>query len=104
MGYIQTKDLTDISNYCKSRCKKIINEHSKNNIKYYRGQYKGYMYGITVISYISKNKTRLNFSQLYRIIKDEKLNITSKHIKDRDYQSGIVDALYDLMNYLSQSI
>lgn len=101
MGYLLYKDFNDINDYCKSRCKKIINEHNKSTLNYARGQYKGYMYGISITSYLNKNKNRITNIKLYKIIKDEKNNVQHQYIQDRDYQKGIIDSLYDLMNFVS---
>jgi len=101
MGYLLHKDFNDITDYCKSRCKKIINEHNKTTLKYSRGQYKGYMYGISITTHLNKNKIKTTNIKLYKIIKDEKNRIQHQYIKDIDCQKGIVDSLYDLMNYIS---
>lgn len=101
MKYIQNKDFNDINSYCKSRCKKIINEHCKTTIQYYRGMYKGYMYGITITTHFINAKVKITHSKLYYIIKEEKNKIQLKYIKDRDVQKGLIESLYDLMNFLS---
>ena len=101
MKYLDTRDLTDISNYCKSRCNKAINEHNKNNIKYYKGKYKGYMYGVTIVNHLTKNKIKITDTKLYQTIKEEKLTIQNKYIKDSDLKKGLIDSLYELMNYVS---
>ena len=101
MGYLQINDLNDINSYCKSRCKKIINEHNKTTVIYSRGQYKGYMYGITISTHFTKSKTKITHIKLYKIIKDEKNRIQYLYIKDIDFQKGLIDSLYDLMNYVS---
>ena len=101
MGYLLINDLNDINSYCKSRCKKIINEYNKTTVSYYRGQYKGYMYGISITIYFSKSKTKITNIKLYKLIKDEKNKMQYMYIKDIDFQKGLIDSLYDLMNYVS---
>lgn len=101
MGYLQQKDFKDIIDYCKSRCKKIINEHNKSTVIYYRGMYKGYMYGISITTHILKSKTKITNVKLYKIIKDEKNKIQFQYIEDKDLQKGLIDSLYDLMNFVS---
>ena len=94
-------DLSDINSYCKSRCKKIINEHNRTTVSYCRGQYKAYMYGITITMHFIKSKTKITHIKLYKIIKDEKNRMQYMYIKDIDFQKGLIDSLYDLMNYVS---
>lgn len=101
MGYLQINDLNDINSYCKSRCKKIINEHNKTTLNYSRGQYKGYMYGISISVHFSKTNTKITHIELYKIIKEEKNKMQYMYIKDFDFQKGLIDSLYDLMNYVS---
>jgi len=102
MGYILTTDLNDIIDYCKSRCKATILNHNKSNIKYYRGMYKGYMYGISISKYFKTTKTKLTHAKLYHVIKEEKNKIQFTYIKDADIQKGLLESLYDLMNYVSK--
>ena len=99
MMYLTVNDLNDINSYCKSRCKKIINEHNKTTVFYNRGLYKGYIYGITISTHFTK--TKITHMKLYKIIKDEKNRIQYMYIKDIDFQKGLIDSLYDLMNYIS---
>lgn len=101
MKYLETKDINDIENYCKSRCKKIINEYNKSSITYHRGLYKGYMFGISIVRHISNEKRKTTDTRLYKLFKDEKLRIQSTYIKDGDLNRGLLDSLYDLMNYAS---
>ena len=101
MRYLLLHDLNDINSYCKSRCKKIINEHDKTTLKYSRGQYKGYMYGISLSAHFSKLKVKITQAKLYKIMKDEKNKIQYKYVKDTELKKGLMDSLYDLMNYIS---
>ncbi|MEA2072739.1 MAG: hypothetical protein U9O86_04080 [Campylobacterota bacterium] len=59
------------------------------------------MYGVSITTHFTKSKLKTTHIKLYKIIKDEKNKIQYKYIKDIDFQKGIVDSLYDLMNFVS---
>lgn len=95
MNYLESYHLTDLINYCRNKCIKIVIDHhndDKNEIVYYRGQYSGYLYIKKLASKLKKNKKRLTNIELYNHIKVHK----NWEAKSRGEQ----DALYDIMNYL----
>ena len=73
----------------------------KSTVSYYRGMYKGYMYGISITTHFTKNKIKITHIKLYKILKDEKNKIQHKYINNIDFQKGLLDSLYDLMNFVS---
>lgn len=102
MGKIlQIYEIKEIRDYCKNRCQKAIKEHTNDNIDYHRGLYRGYMYGISITQYYIKKNERLSSSLLYKTIKEQKQQLIYKFISKEQYKKGIIDALYDLMNFVS---
>lgn len=101
MKNIQIHELRDINDYSKSRCKKIIQEYSLININYYRGQYKGYIYIIKLVNTIISKNYRMKHYELYNIIKNQKNLVLRKYHPKNDYKNGVIDALYDILNYTS---
>lgn len=99
--YLQFYELEDLNSYCKSRCQKIIQEHTIPKVNYYRGQYKGYTYGIKVSSNIKNKKLYITHRKLYIIFKDAKHDILAKYLSDPEFKKGLLNSLYDLMNYVS---
>lgn len=102
MIYIQQHILKDIENYSSFRCRKIIEEYNTNKIYYYRGQYKGYIYIVKMIKSLIAHNSRLKRFELYNHIKSQKNIVLSKYHPQNDFKSGIVDSLYDIMNYISK--
>ena len=99
MGYYY--DLKDSKLYCQSRIRKLIKEQNSKTIWYDRGQYVGYKYGLTIVSFYKNQKVKSVV--LYKVIKYQKNNVQYKYIKEADYQKGMSDGLYDLMNYITRA-
>lgn len=99
--YLQIYEIKEIGDYCKNRCQKVIREYTNDNIEYNRGLYKGYMYGVSITQFFIKKNERVNSRVLYNTIKEQKQLMLYKFISQEQYKKGIIDALYDLMNYVS---
>ena len=96
MKYLESYHLTDLENYCKNKCVKIVIEHhndNKNEIIYYRGLYCGYLYGKKLSASLKRTRKRITNIELYNHVKVYK-NWKSK-------SRGETDALYDILNVLS---
>ncbi len=101
-NYLTKRELNIITSYCKSKCLYFANNHNKTILQYNRGLYKGYIYGAKLIQYHSKKNISVSVSQLYQIIKKEKIEVKSdSRTRSSDFSSGLETSLYDLMNYIS---
>lgn len=101
MHNLTPSELKDFINYSKNRCTKIVSEHTNDNIYYYRGLYKGYIYIIKLINHLLTNRINIKRIELYNIIKLQKNNIVGKYHKEQNYIKGITNSLYDCLNYIS---
>lgn len=102
MIYLTNKILIDFSNYSKNRCQNILFNLNRNDIYYARGQYKGYIYISKIIHFIIQNRIKIKHKELYNFIKIQKNNLLGKYHKEKMYIQGILDSLYDCLNYLSK--
>lgn len=101
MFYVSEATLKDLNNYCKNRCQNIILDIDSTKIYYYRGRYKGYMYIIKLTHYLLLKNIKLRPNELYAFIKLQKNQIFNNYHKEQSFIQGILDSLYDCMNYIS---
>ena len=101
--YLETYEIKDIKNYCQNRCIKIVNENlnNKEHLQYFRGKYKGYLYGIKICNKILKENISLKRYELYNHLKEQKRkSLYNCNIKG-GFATGLEDFFYDPMNYIS---
>jgi len=102
MFTLETYQLKEIKTYCQSNCKSIINEQNKKDIEKSRGQYKGFTYGIKTINYLlSQVNLRTKKTELYRHFKEQHQVVLFSKYKDNDFNEGVKESLYKIMNYVS---
>lgn len=93
--------IKDLNHYCKHRCQHIIFNLHSEDVYYYKGQYKGYLYVIKLTSFMQKYKLQPEPKELYHLIKLQKNSMLGKYHKEPLYIKGILNALYDCLNYIS---
>ena len=101
--YLESHEIKDIKNYCQNRCIKIVNEKidKEENLPYYRGVYKGYLYMIRISNHILKKSITLKRYELYNHLKNELRKVKYDCMIPGPLGRGIIDSFYDLMNYIS---
>ena len=101
MRNLKKDDLNDIESYCKSRCSKIVCEYKNEHIHYYRGLYKGYLFTNKLARYFKMHNKEIPFYLIYNLIKEKKRKIQYEYHPNSGYIAGIVEAMYDVQNYLN---
>lgn len=101
MQYLTSSQLKDLNNYCKNRCQNIILNLNNKKLYYHRGQYKGYTYILKLSSNLLSKNIRMKPQELYNYIKIQKNNLLGKYHKESSYIQGMLDSLYDCLNYIS---
>ncbi len=102
MNSLKTYQLKEIKTYCQTNCQNIINEENKKDIEKSRGQYKGFTYGIKSINYLlSQVNLRTKKTELYRHFKEQHQVVLSSRYKDNDFNEGVKESLYKIMNFVS---
>ena len=101
--YYQSYEIKDIKEYCQNRCIKIVNEHldNKEHLPYFRGSYKGYLYMIKVCNKLLQKNMNLKRYELYNHLKTQLRKAKYNCNVPGEFSSGLVNSLYDLMNYVS---
>ena len=100
---IDKRELREFKEYFQSRCINIVLDISekRTNLHFQRGKYKGYLYAINVTNYLLKQNKNIQRYELYNHFKNQKNNILNKYITNQDFQNGIKNSLFDILNYIS---
>lgn len=94
MKYLQSYHIKEIKKHCQLQCQHMmVNKAFEKDVKYHRGLWSGYIYGIKICNKIILGSTYYNKHTLYYHFK-KKQNL---YIQNR----GVSQALFDIMNFIS---
>lgn len=102
MTYLETHHIKSIKNFCQINCQTIISEKNKNDLEFFRGKYKGLTYGIRTMNYLlSQKNTHTKKNDLYHHFKQQQQVVHGIKYKDGNFDRGVKDSLYKIMNMIS---
>lgn len=102
--FLETYDIKDVREYCQNRCIKIVSEHlnyKKEHLPYFRGNYKGYLYGIKICNALLKQRIIIKRYQFYNHLKLQQQRARYNCTIEGGFNRGLTNSFYDLMNYVS---
>ena len=74
---------------------------NKEHLQYFRGKYKGYLYGIKICNKMLKENISLKRYELYNQLKEQKRKAAYNCNIKGGFAKGLEDFFYDPMNYIS---
>ncbi|MGA1931524.1 hypothetical protein ACH5BF_02190 [Arcobacter sp. YIC-464] len=100
MKYLEIYEIKDFQNYCRNRCTKIVKEYDNEKLYYYRGLYKGYLYGINVCNHLIKINKKISKRDLYFHFKEQNKKPLYTYDSRKGFTRGMTNAIYDMLNYI----
>jgi len=102
MKSLETHHLKKIKTFCQDHCQSILIEKSKKDIEYSRGLYKGFIYGIKSMNYLlSQTNIHIKKADLYIHFKEQQQIIQCAKFKEGNFNAGVKDSIYKIMNLVS---